>query len=313
GDVRPYSWCLADVVERGLFTYLFADEDTADANFSALALDIENSLTHESTQNDGTIAHTLRQGGPPTFQELLDWVTHESQAAETDRVLHGHHGGTWGKLRRRLLKLVLEGGSVLRRDDHRGYPLDLAARETRNPVVVDLNGLARVPALQRFVVATILRQLVDERTGPNVVHGLRYLVALDELNRFAPRGSHDPITELFETVAAEMRSQGIILLGAQQQASKVSDRVIDNAGIKVLDRSGSLELDQPVWRFLSDAARRKATTLRVDEKLLIQDNFREPMHVRVPFPVWAMRREEVGNSPSPNGAASAADDDIPTY
>ena len=43
-------------------------------------------------------------------------------------------------------------------------------------------------------------------------------------------------------VAAEMRSQGIILLGAQQQASKVSERVIENAAIRVLGKTGSLEL-----------------------------------------------------------------------
>ena len=53
-----------------------------------------------------------------------------------------------------------------------------------------------------------------------------YLVTLDELNRFAPHGSKDAITQLIERVAAEMRSQGIILLGAQQNASLVSSRVI---------------------------------------------------------------------------------------
>ena len=113
------------------------------------------------------------------------------------------------------------------------------------------------------------------------------------LNRFAPHGARDPITQLFELIAAEMRSQGIILLGAQQQASQVSSKVIENAGIKVLGRTGSLELTQPVWRSLSPSARAKAVALTVDEKLILQDSFRAPMHVRVPYPPWAMRREEV--------------------
>jgi DNA helicase HerA-like ATPase len=134
--------------------------------------------------------------------------------------------------------------------------------------------------------------LVEQRTGPNASRGLVYLIVLDELNRFAPKGSRDPITRLIEQVAAEMRSQGIILLGAQQQASKVSETVIENAGIRAIGRSGTLELAQSVWRGLSPSARRKASSLTPDEKLILQDSFREPMHVRVPFPAWAMRGAE---------------------
>lgn len=312
---QPYSWSLADVIERGLFIYLFSDEDTSDANFSALVLDVEAWLTDERTENDGTTVRHLRNvdGVPTTFQGLLDWMTNQAHQQDSQRTLPGHHGGTWTKLRRRLLKLVLEGNGVLRRDDQDGHPLGLVARGTRDPVVVDLYSLIRIPSLQRFVVATILRQLMDDRTGPTAVNGLVYLVALDELNRFAPRGAGDPITQLIETVAAEMRSQGIILLGAQQQASKVSDKVIENAAIRVLGRSGSLEMTQSVWHFLSDSARRKAASLAIDEKVVIQDNFREPMHVRVPFPAWAMRRGEAQNCPAADARLDNAAEEIATY
>ncbi|MFN3650414.1 MAG: ATP-binding protein [Armatimonadota bacterium] len=319
GDVQAYSWSLSDVIESGLLLYLFSDEDSRDANFSALVLDIEERLTVETPQPDGTLRRRLREEGlPATFQELLDWVAGPGQS-----LLGGHHAGTWGKLRRRLVKLVIEGDGVLRRNDRTGNPLAVARRETCDPIVVDLNALTRVPSLQRFVVATILRQLVDARTGPNAVRGLVYVVALDELNRFAPRGSRDPITQLIEQVAAEMRSQGIILLGAQQQASKVSERVIENASIRVLGRSGSLELSQPVWSYLSKSGRRKAETLSVDEKLVLQDNFREPMHVRVPFPSWAMNPRETAPTPAdsatpalppgPIGESAQAEDDIETF
>jgi DNA helicase HerA-like ATPase len=174
-------------------------------------------------------------------------------------------------------------------------------------MVVDLAVLAGVPEMQRFVVATILRQLVEARTGTNAVAGLVYIVTLDELNRFAPRGARDPITQLVELVAAEMRSQGIILFGAQQQASKVSEKVIENAAIRVLGRSGGLELDSPTWRFLSESAQLKAQSLELDEKLVIQDNFREPMHVRVPFPTWAMNRQEAVSGPSGEAADDLSD------
>ena len=48
------------------------------------------------------------------------------------------------------------------------------------------------------------------------------------------RGTNPYRVRMIEMVAAEMRSQGIILLGAQQQASLVSTRVFENSGIKAL-------------------------------------------------------------------------------
>lgn len=306
-SVQPYSWSLRDIIELGLFPFLFADEDTQDANFGALVLDIEQWLTDEHVANDGLATLRLRVGDsvPQTLQGLLDWTRNGGPAS-----LPGHHLGTWGKLYRRLFKLVAEGEGVLRRHDRTGHPLRLIASQTRAPCVVDLNGLTTIPSLQRFVVATVLRQLVEARTGPVAVRGLVYIVVLDELNRFAPRGSRDAITQLIERVAAEMRSQGIILLGAQQQASKVSEKVVENAAIRVVGRSGALELDQPIWRNLSQSARRKAASLSPREKLIVQDSFREPMHVRVPFPVWAMRPAEVLYE---TGGNATPDDEIATW
>ncbi len=292
-DVKAYSWSLREVIERGLLSYLFAEDDVRNANFGTLVLDIENYLTQERLERDNTRLRKLKTGPdvPCHFDGLLKWVEELALNEQgTINPLKGkHHSATLRKLYRRLLRLVYEGNGVLRRDAQQGKPLDVCARDSRDPIVVDLNGLSAVPALQRFVVATIFRQLVEERTGSHAQRGLIYLVTLDELNRFAPSGAHDPITELIERVAAEMRSQGIILLGAQQQASLVSGRVIENAGIRALGKSGSLELSHKVWGGLSESARRKASMLLPEEKLLIQDSFREPLLVKIPFPPWAVR------------------------
>ena len=306
--VQAYSWSLSNIIEKGLFSYLFADDESINDNFRALVLDIEAYLTRERIENDGDITFSLQPGSPQTFQELLQWLDDEDNRSSN---FSSHHLATWRKLRRKLGLLINEGNGVLRRDDRNGNPLNLGIRQTNDPIVIDLNSLAKVPSLQRFVVATIFQQLVRERTGTNRVNGLVYLVALDELNRFAPRGSKDPITKLIETVAAEMRSQGIILLGAQQQASKVSDRVIENASIRVLGRSGSLELSQSVWRSLSKSAQRKATELAVNEKMIIQDN--EPMYVRFPLPPWAMNPDEVDNSRNVVSSIEDDEDDIETF
>ena len=289
--VQAYSWGLQDIIERGLFRYLFSDEDANDPNFSALALAIEDFLTTEQRLGDGTVVRRLEADAPATtFKALEGWI--KAQASNTAPILAGHHSSTWKKLWRRLFRLVYESNGILRRDEAQGKPLNVIRGDTSDPIVVDLFSLASMPEMQRFVVATILRQLVEARTGTKAIRGLVYTVVLDELNRFAPKGARDPITQLIEMVAAEMRSQGIILLGAQQQASRVSEKVIENSAIRALGQTGSLELGMPIWKFLSASARERAMNLRLDEKLMIQATFRQPMLVSIPFPAWAMNPDE---------------------
>lgn len=314
GDVRPYSWALGDVVAGGLLPYLFSDEDAGNDNFLALVYDVENLLTDERTGGDGSVTRslntTLRGGdGQPveTFRQLSDWL--RSGAAATALGDRDHHLSTRKKLSRRLLKLLYESNGVLRADDRQGAPLNVVRADTCGPIVIDLNALAGQASLQRFVVATVLRQLVEARTGARAVENLKYLVTLDELNRFAPKSGRDPITRLVGTVAGEMRSQGILLFGAQQQASLVSARVIENSAIKALGQTGSQELQSGAWGGLSDAARRRVTGLLPGEKVILAPGFRQPMHVAVPRPPWAMNREEVDTAP----AGSAVPEDLASF
>ncbi len=298
-NVTPYSWSLKNIIERGLFLYLFSAEDTSNDNFLTVLYDIEEKLTHVSVDEDGVESRTLRTDAPQgrdraiqTFADLREWLQPEALGGE-------HHRATILKVQRRIKLLLHESRGVLRVDGIDGNPLDVTQTDITDPCVVDLNGLSGVPHLQRFVVASVLRQVVESRTGAKAVPGLRYLIVLDELNRFAPRGAKDPITKLVETVAAEMRSQGVILLGAQQQASMVSERVVENAAVKVLGQTGSVELRSDVWRTLSEATRRRAEGLRPNEKLVMQSGFRQPMYLHVPFPIWAMRKEEADITTSP--------------
>lgn len=282
-EVKPYSWSLADVIRGRLFKFLFSEEDIYDANFGGLAGELEEWLTNET--NHGPELRTTK-GAPQTFQELLDWFRDKPGGLFGDFAQ-----ATRGKLLRRLKYIVQEGDGVLRRHDPLGHPLTMPSAEVEGPLVIDLFSLRMTPSLQRFVVAAVFHQLVQLRSG-NPIEGLRYLITLDELNRFAPKAGSDPITQQIEIVAAEMRSQGVILLGAQQQASLVKPRVIENAAIRAVGRSGTLELNAEVWRFLGPSARSAAAQLQPDEKLLIQPSFREPMLVKIPFPPFALNKED---------------------
>ncbi|HEY1068781.1 MAG TPA: hypothetical protein VGE52_21840, partial [Pirellulales bacterium] len=203
-DVVPFSYSLADVIQGGSFQDLFADDDLSDHNFGALVYGLESHLTFERIVDGAEVERSLSKHAPQTFAELVDQIG--AWADGGTPLLPGSHFvvHTIRKFHRRLSRLVLEGAGVLRREDQHGKPLRLTSLDTAPPAVVDLSALAATPTLQRFIVATIFRQLVESRTGAKSQRGLVYLVTLDELNRFAPRGSKDPVTQLIERVAAEM-------------------------------------------------------------------------------------------------------------
>jgi hypothetical protein len=293
--VMAYSWSLADIIEQRLFPFLFGEDDLQDANFGGLVGEMEEWLTNETSS--GAKLWTDR---PQTFQELLDEFR-----AQKDTIFMDFAKGTKGKLLRRLKFIVNEGDGVLRRNDARGTPLVIPSVGQMSPIVVDLCGIQEAPSLQRFVVAAVFHQIQQTQRAKQT-RNLKYLITLDELNRFAPRDSSDPITEKLETIASEGRSQGIILLGAQQQASLVKPRVIENAAVRAIGRSGTLELGADVWKFLSSSAKSAAAQLQQDEKLIYLPSFREPMLVKIPFPPFALSENDVdhGVPAQPSGLSS---------
>jgi DNA helicase HerA-like ATPase len=229
---------------------------------------------------------------------LLDWF--EAGLSDTppaNWTLAGtHHPATLRRFYRRLRRIVYEDAGVLRMEEGDANPLDVRQLPTDQPAVVDLSSLAD-SHLQRFVAATLFKQAADDQTGPTALRGMHYLFVLDELNRFAPKGASDPITKLIELVASELRSRGVILLGAQQQASLVSVRVIENASIRVLGRTGSHELRADVHGFVPTELRSFVETMAGGDKVISCPTFRQPMLVRVPRPPWAMRGPEATVDP----------------
>jgi DNA helicase HerA-like ATPase len=295
-EVKPYSWALTDVIEKRLFKFLFADDAIYEPNFGGLVDELEEWLTHETSGGPrlgNTNAH------PQSFQKLLDDYWNLPPILSNDYVK-----STKAKVYRHL-KFIIRGGEGILRKTDTGNPISIVNSAQPGPTVIDLFALRMTPMLQRFVVAAVFHQLVELRSN-HVVAGLRFVVVLDELNRFAPRNSADPITQIIETVAAEMRSQGVILLGAQQQASLVAQRVIANCAVKAIGRSDTLELGSDVWKALDRSARSLAAQLQADEKLLIQPNFREPMLVKIPFPPFALKLEHEDHAARPGEAPPAA-------
>jgi hypothetical protein len=326
GDVRPYSWSLRDIVDFGLFDLLFSEETRANDNLVTLInflghrLSVGRAKALSFLERMGEapgpelaarrqLTDTLERGfnskndladGAPvlTFQDLLNYIELKAQPKEKDvddAALSNMSNSTIQALWRRLARVLGPSSGVLRREDLDGAPLALATMQ-EDVSVIDLQSI-HDQQLQRFVIASALNQLVQWRSGAHAARHETFLVVIDELNRYAPRGASDAITKLFEYVASQMRSRGIILFGAQQQGSRVSEVVIENSQTRVLGRSGGQELADAIWRGFSEGDRKLALRLGPDEKVIVAPNFREALHVKVPRPPWAMRPEEATETP----------------
>lgn len=325
-DLVSYSWGLADIIEQGLLPFLFSSDDKANQNFSHLLNTIEERLTgwqngrrvlkpREAGMSWNRPGQDYEGGTPQTFEELVTYFQRELAKRDGDdrdysSGMDNAHVATIRAFYRRLRRVQRESGGVIAWRHVHGNPPTIRPGGEASMYVIDIASLARSSDMQRFVIAAVLNALKEERTSRNAARGIRYLVTLDELNQWAPRGSQDATTQLFEKVAAEMRSIGIILLGAQQFASKISMKVAENASCKLVGRTGPGELSDQLWRFLSDADKQMVSRLKQGEQLFMMPPFRAPANVLIPFPAWAMRREEVLQEDEIALEASEGDDGV---
>jgi hypothetical protein len=275
---EEFSWSFQDVLKEESLLYIFSEDDDLKVNMVSLIRD----LIDRWLDNQGNI----RTDAPKTWRDLLLWLGNDG-----NRQGSFYGAGTWRAIYSRLWKILDEGKKIFPKDAINGNPLKIARNKTAPPQVVDISQLSY--SLQRFVVGSILKQAVEARKSVDAVRNLRYVIMLDELNRFAPRGAKDELTQLLEQVAAEMRSQGVILLGAQQMASQVSSKVVEMASIRALGRTGSAELTDKIWSVLEKTTKEKASKLTNAEKLVWQPTFRQPMLVKLPMNPWADKRDHV--------------------
>ncbi len=278
-----YSWSFHDVLKEGSLLYIFSEDDDLKVNMVSLLRD----LMDRWLDNEGDVKATA----PKNWRALLAWI-----GDETNRQGSFHGAGTWRAIYNRLWKVLDEGKSIFPKDETNGKPLKISRNKTALPQVIDISQLPY--SLQRFVVGSILKQAVQARKSADAIPNLRYAIMLDELNRFAPRGAKDELTQLLEQVATEMRSQGVILLGAQQFASQVSIKVVEMASIRALGRTGPAELTDKVWAVLDKSKKETATKLSNKEKLVWQPTFRQPMLVKMPMNPWADKRDHVASDVS---------------
>ena len=145
---------------------------------------------------------------------------------------------------------------------------------------------------QRFVVGAMLEETFreKERSGRRLPLSV---ILLDELNKYAPREGRSPLKEMLIDIAQRGRSLGVLLVGAQQTASRVAPEVLENAALRVAGRLDAAEAERSEYGWMLPSTRARARLLKPGTMVLSQPAIPVPLVLNFPFPAWATRQEEV--------------------
>jgi DNA helicase HerA-like ATPase len=191
---------------------------------------------------------------------------------------------------RRLHAASSRLGHLVRAGDSRR--IDRAAA---NVTVVAIQSLHE--QAQRFVVGALLKEtfLQKEQNGQRLPLSV---IVLDELNKYAPREGTSPLKDMLIDIAQRGRSLGVLLVGAQQTASRVASEVLENASIRVTGRLDAAEAERAEYGWMLPSTRARARLLKPGTMVISQPAVPVPLVVTFPFPPWATRKEEVADGAS---------------
>jgi DNA helicase HerA-like ATPase len=317
-EYRVYGWSPLEFIRRGLLSFVFAD--TREQNQVSFVVDhvraalarhavpsahhpgavilrpnpVHNARDFERASELLSRAQPENANGDPEikdFSDLAGFLLNELSQDPPNAawIPTRSAGGTNDAFIRRLMGIGRRLGHLI------DYRATCPALES-NVNVIDINALHE--DAQRFVVGAVLDQIWTEKQSSGR-EPLRFVV-LDELNKYAPREGRSPIKDILVDIAARGRSLGVILIGCQQNASRVENAIVDNAAIKVVGRLDASHAEE--YKFLSPELRQRATRFLPGTVVLDQPVVPAPIPILFPFPPYATNVSE-----DPIGATATAD------
>ncbi len=312
--VDAFAWTPREFIDEGLLRFLFTDAADARNQLSFVEERVRVQLRRWAVDVAGQPgAVVLREpppgGWPATEQatpspgervifglsdlvDALEEFLEPVDGEEPDRAWSGRtQGGTISAFMRRLYAASHRLGHLIRAGASRR--IDRAAAQVTVVGIQSLHDLG-----QRFVVGALLQETFEEKeqTGQRLPLSV---IVLDELNKYAPREGHSPLKEMLIDIAQRGRSLGVLLVGAQQTASRVAPEVLENAALRVAGRLDAAEAERSEYGWMLPSTRARARLLKPGTMVVSQPAIPVPLVLTFPFPAWATRREEVGDEGDP--------------
>lgn len=312
--VQAFSWTPREFIDEGLLRFLFTDaadtrnqlsfvEERVRSQLQRWAVDVSGMAGAVVLRHPPIGGHqaghsvALAPGERPivdlkSLVETLEVYLDPEDGDEPDRAWTGRvQSGTVSAFMRRLYAAQARVGQLIAAGESRRIDRDRA--QVTVVAIQSLHDLA-----QRFVVGALLKETFEEKekTGQRLPLSV---VVLDELNKYAPREGSSPIKEMLIDIAQRGRSLGVLLVGAQQTASRIAQEVMENAAIRVAGRLDAAEAERSEYGWMLPSTRARARLLKPGTMVVSQPAIPVPLVVQFPFPPWATRREEAESDADP--------------
>jgi uncharacterized protein len=306
--VTAFTWTPREFVDEGLLRFLFTDsadarnqipfiEERVRAQLRRFAVDVAGAPGAVVLRDPADEPYRPGQQVAPHKDErvitdlrsLVEAITEyvdPEDGTEPDQKWTGRvQAGTVSAFARRLHAAVNRLGHLVRAGESRR--IDRAAAQVTVVGIQSLHDLG-----QRFVVGALLAETFAEKenTGQRLPLSV---VVLDELNKYAPREGTSALKDMLVDIAQRGRSLGVLLVGAQQTASRVAQEVMENAAIRVAGRLDAAEAERAEYGWMLPSTRARARLLKPGTMVVSQPSIPVPLVVEFPFPPWATRKEEV--------------------
>lgn len=310
--VEAFVWTPREFVDEGLLRFLFTDasdvrnqipfiEERVESQLKRFAVDVAGEpgavVLRDPIEGHRPGDEVVPRKGEQVIRDLrslaaaleefIDPPDGEPDQRWTGRV----QAGTVSAFMRRMQAGVNRLGHLIRAGESR--------RIDRSKAQITVVGIQSLHDLgQRFVVGALLA----ETFGDKEKSGQRFplsVIVLDELNKYAPREGQSPIKDMLVDIAQRGRSLGVLLVGAQQTASRVAQEVMENAALRVAGRLDAAEAERSEYGWMLPSTRARARLLKPGTMVVSQPAIPIPLVVDFPFPPWATRREEVAESDDP--------------
>jgi uncharacterized protein len=306
--VTAFAWTPREFIDEGLLRFLFTDasdtrnqinfvEERVRAQLARYAVDVAGE-EGAVVLRDPTEGHRFGDRVTPNRGEhvirdlggLVESLTQflDPEDGEPDQRWSGRvQPGTVSAFMRRLHAAVSRLGHLVRAGA--GRRIDRKAAQVTVVGIQTLHDLG-----QRFVVGALLAETFGEKeqTGQRLPLSV---IVLDELNKYAPREGQSPLKDMLIDIAQRGRSLGVLLVGAQQTASRVAQEVMENAAIRVAGRLDAAEAERAEYGWMLPSTRARARLLKPGTMVISQPAIPVPLVAEFPFPPWATRKEEVAD------------------
>jgi DNA helicase HerA-like ATPase len=312
--VEVFTWTPREFVEEGLLQFLFTDasdsrnqipfvRERVQAQLRRFAVDVAGrpgAIVLRDPPHGGHERGVAVQPDPGetvvtdlrTLVEALEPILEPEDGGEADTAWTARvQPGTVSAFMRRMHAAAHRLGPLVQAGESRR--IDRSRASVTVVAIQSLHDLA-----QRFVVGALLNEAFQEKeqTGQRLPLSV---VVLDELNKYAPRDGQSPLKDMLIDIAQRGRSLGVLLVGAQQTASKVAPEVMENAAIRVSGRLDAAEAERAEYGWMLPSTRARARLLKPGTMVLSQPSIPVPLVVTFPFPPWATRKEEAADERDP--------------